>query len=954
MQTLETTLKAAIDGEIHFDAIHRKIYSVDASIYEVEPIGIVLPKSKQALIQTVKIAQRFRTPIIARGAATGITGGCLGNALIIDTSKYLNRILEINYQEAYAICEPGVVQDRLNEALAKEGYRLGPDTSTGNRATLGGMVANNSAGSRSLRYGTMADHLQEIEILLADGSLMTLQTLDEKKWADKRSQSDLEGHIYRELYRLRTQYHAAIQDHFPKIPRRVSGYNLDALTQDGPINFCRLFAGSEGTLGIATRIKLRIVKKAKSVGLCVLPHANMLQGMESVERMLSHDPMALEVIDDKIINMARHSPSMKDKLSWLTGTPQAIFIAEFDGETPKEVSDKLQRFANDMQNQQIGEGEALCLQDPVAIANIWEVRKSGLGLLLSKRSYSRAIAFLEDISVAPKELSHFMKEFVFYLEKQGKSAGIYGHVGSGCMHVRPYIDLRKSDDVALMEKMMVDVSEMLLKHGGALSGEHGDGRVRTWLNEKMFGKEIYQAFIELKAAFDPENRMNPGKIVHGTPFLQELRLDPDTKQAEIKTFLDFGREGGFNLSVDMCNGNGSCRKAEKVMCPSFQASGDEYHTTRARAQALRSIVNGRTPISSFTSQGIYDILDLCLECKGCKTECPSEVDMAKIKAEFLYHYQQKHGISFRSRAFAHIGRLSTILSLFPAVANYLSQTRLMKWLQNKIGIAPERSLPKLALQPFSYWLKMRKSPRLAKPPVVLFNDTYTEFFNPEIGQAAVAVLEALGYNVIVPAWQCCGRTAMSKGLLPEAQQMGNRIINTLLPFAENGIPIVGLEPSCILTIKDDYLALLPKRKEAVETVTNRCKTFDEFVADHLKNEQLPLNLVKSEKQVLLHGHCHQKALVGTAATMRVLKALPGFTVNEIPSGCCGMAGSFGYEAEHYPMSMQIAELKLMPAIRKAPDAFIIADGFSCRCQIDHSTTRKALHLAEIISDALEK
>lgn len=955
MKQLFDLLKETISGEVHFDTLHKKVYSVDASIYEIEPIGIILPKNKEDLIQAVNLANIHNVPIIPRGAATGITGGCLGRALIIDTSKYLNHIQEINFQEEYAICEPGVVQDRLNEALASQGYRLGPDTSTGNRATLGGMVANNAAGAHSLLYGKMVNHVESVELLLASGQLITFNSIDEMTWKQKRLQNNEEGHIYREVYRIREQYRHDIEAHFPKLSRRVSGYNLDELLKSTPLNIAKLITGSEGSFGLITEIKVKISKRPRITGLCIVHCEDLIEGLSCLNQMLAFHPISLEMMDHHILEMGRVSPSMKGKLDWLIGKPQAVFVAEFEAGSKEEVVEQQLLFSKTMNALKIGYA-CISLSDPSKMAHVWDVRKAGLGLLLSKRSYSRAIAFLEDMTVAPEQLPSFISKFFRYLTSIGKMAGIYGHAGAGCMHIRPYIDLRQIDDVLLMEKMMTDISDLLLEHGGALSGEHGDGLVRSWLNKKMFGERLYQAFVELKTAFDPHNLMNPGKVVHGTPFLENLRLSPEIKQVKIDTFLDFSREGGLELAADLCNGNGLCRKAEKIMCPSFQATGDEFHTTRARAQALRSVINGRLPIRDFTSHAMHAVLDLCLECKGCKTECPSEVDMAKMKAEFLYQYQERHGYSWRSKLFANIGKINAINSAFPRFFNWIAKNTMAKNVLNLLGISKERELPLLTKERFSNWhahqvLDIHEN----KKQVILYNDTYTEFNYPEIGQSAVKVLSALGYEVIVPQWHCCGRPAISKGLLKQAQIMAKHVVDMLLPYAQKGIPIIGLEPSCLFAIKDDFLGLLGKTMHAEALmVSDACITFDDFLALHLENGNLPLTFRHHSCDVLLHGHCHQKALTGMQNSIAVLKAIPGFRVSEIDSGCCGLAGSFGYEKEHYAISMKIGELRLFPAIRSSlPNALIVANGISCRSQIQHGTTRSSMHLAELLAISLE-
>lgn len=938
------------DGDVHFDRLHRKIYSVDASIFEVEPIGIVIPRTKEALIFAVNTARRHGVPIIPRGAATGITGGCLGTGLIIDLSKYFNKILTINTEERYAICESGVVQDQLNHALEPSHLRLGPDTSTGNRATLGGMVGNNASGARSLRYGVMADHLIELELLLASGELLQFKEISQLEWENKLVQQNAEGAIYRTLEHLRREYHHEIEQHLPKLPKRSSGYNIDALLSPFPINPCRLIAGAEGTLGIVTQMKVKSCPRPKTTGLCLIHFNAMEEALQSVTCLLKEKPLALEMIDDKIIQAGRTSPALRDKLQFLQNDPKAVVIVEFDADTIDQLQVKLQQFTQDLIKNSIGYTHTVLL-DATSIATLWEMRKSGLGLLLSKRTYSRAIAFIEDISVAPDQLASFMQKFYVLLKSHQKEAGIYGHVGSGCMHIRPYIDLRSPEELALMQKIMLEVTNLVLEHHGSLSGEHGDGYIRTWLNRKQFGKELYRAFQELKHAFDPDHLMNPDKIVslnEAMPAEELLRIHPQIKQTKISTFQDFTNEGGFELAVDLCNGNGLCRKPEKLMCPSFQATHDEFDTTRARAQALRAVINGRLPVEDFSSHALYDVLDLCLQCKGCKTECPSEVNMAKMKTEFLYHYYNTHGTPLRELIFSRLDIINRWTQPVASLFNLTNRSGIGKLLRQFLNISPKRPLPDLARKRFSSLFK--QATIKSDKTVVLFNDTFTEFNTPDVGLAAVKVLQALGYEVISPAWQCCGRAALSKGKLKHAKQLANKLIETLLPYAKRGIPIIGLEPSCILTIKDDFAALTRRELKILSEAT---VTFDQFIAKHIHDGKLPIPLRRIDSEIHLHIHCHQKALVGNGPTLSILKAIPDAKFKEIDSGCCGMAGSFGYEKEHYDLSMQIGELKLFPAIRNIDEnGIIIANGSSCRHQITHGTERHALHLAEFLANQL--
>ncbi len=889
MSDFLSELKRHAKGELRSDPISRRAYSVDASIYEVEPLAILQPIDNEDVATALAIAAKHNIPLTARGAATGITGGCLGSGLILDLSRHMNQIVSINLEEQYAICQPGVIQDDLNRALAPHGYRLGPDTSTGDRATLGGMLANNAAGARSLRYGSMVDHILEV-------ALATEQKLPT---------------VLRKLDAIRLKYGEEIAAHFPKLPRRVSGYNLDALLEQ-PFNLGKLIAGSEGTLAIVTEMKLRIVPNFKRSVLCLIPFDTILAAMREVEGLLAYNPLSLEMIDSKIISLGRS----RHRLSWLKGTPEALLIVEFEGETAPALG--------------------TILTDPKTIAQVWELRKAGLGLLLSRRTYSRAVAFIEDLSVPPHNLAPFMEQFLALLSSKGKEAGIYGHVGAGCLHIRPYFDLRDASELKRMREMMIEVCDLVLAHGGVLSGEHGDGLVRSWLNKRLHGKTLYAAFEEVKKAFDPDNRLNPGKIVHGPPPEENLRFTPIKPWP---TFLDFKAEGGIELAADLCNGNGLCRKRDKVMCPSFQVTQDEYDTTRARAQALRGLIHGQLTTKDW--DGIYQVLDLCIECKGCKAECPSQVDMAKMKAEFLFQYQEKKGYSLRSRLFGHLSRFYSWASPFATAVNALSGTRFAKWLMRSVGMTDKRPLPLLTTQRFSDWWHKHVSPPSVKT-VVLFNDTYTEFLEPQIGIAAVKVLESMGYQVIVPLWQCCGRPLISKGLLKPARAQSEKLLASLMPYAKQGHKIVGLEPSCLSALVDDFAGLCDNR-----LLAPACCTFDAFVAAEKPQFK------KLAKPILVHGHCHQKALVGMKETLEVLRSIPGATVEEIPSGCCGMAGSFGYEKEHYEFSLKIGELTLLPAVRaSAAETMIVANGLSCRTQIAQATGRKPLHLAELLAEII--
>lgn len=931
--------------EARFDSISKQIYSVDASIYEVKPLAVIVPKSLEELRLSVLLATKYGISITARGAATGITGGCLGAGVIIDTSKYLNKILEIDWFKEIAYVEPGVIQDQLNQALSTQGYRLGPDTSTGDRATLGGMVANNAAGARSLFYGRMVDAVEEVELILSNGKVLSFVPLTEEELAEKLKLPDEEGHIYREVEALKKEYSTEIKKAFPQIPRRVSGYNLDELIKTGFNNFAKLICGSEGTLGVISKIGVRIVKKPLKTALCLIYFQTILEAMADIKAILGFKPMALELIDEKILEAGKKAPSMRGKLDWLKVNHGNILVAEFQGESEQSLKQTVDLFRESMHKAKIGM-EVQPIFSKVDMANIWAIRKSGLGLLLSKRSYTRAIAFIEDLSLPPQKLVLFMERFLNYLKSIDKEAGIYGHAGSGCMHIRPFINTRSNAELALAKKMMLDISDLVKEVGGAMSGEHGDGLVRSWMNENFFGPKLYEAFKRLKNAFDPDNLMNPGKIVDGRPFEENLRFNPNRPMKSFETFFSFKKEGGLELAADLCNGNGLCRKKEGVMCPSFQVTGDEYDTTRARATALQGVLQGKLQPESLANKDLLEILDLCIQCKGCKTECPSQVDMAKMKAEILFQYQKKYGYSVRNWLFANLGFL--LDWSFPLKGLY-NRFKDFKFLKSFLGVANERTLPALAPQKFSEYFATVKQKKGQK--VVLFNDTYTEFIQPEIGKAALKVLNALGYEVILLPWKCCGRPHISKGFLKEAKRQAEENFKQFNPFAEQNIPIIGLEPSCILTFTDEYCDLLEGKES--ESFMKQSILFDTFLHQHLSQGKLPLSFKTQAKTAHVQVHCHQKSSMGAKITLEVLRGVNNCTVHEIPSGCCGMAGSFGYEQEHYTFSMQIANLVLLKTIRSLKSSTsLVANGFSCRTQIFDGCGIKALHLAEFLAENL--
>ncbi len=847
------------------DLGHRHAYAVDASILEILPQAICIPSNKQELIDAVRSTD---LPLAARGGGTGITGGCLTEGLVLDLTR-LNKILEINIEDEYVRVEPGVVQDTLNEALAPYGYRLGPDTSTGNRATIGGMIGNNASGAHALCWGTTADALLSVDLVLADGSEMTLSETPDPA-----------------LAALLSEHNEAI-DELPTFHKRSSGYLLNQTHQ------AKIIAGSEGTLGIVTEAKLKIVPIPQKTGLAILTFSSLEEALKKVASLLPLKPMAIELIDHKIIEMGRLSPSMRGKLDWLEGDPQALLIVEM--EDPISVGGQV-------------------ITDQRTINHVWALRKAGLGLLLSRRTYSRAVAFIEDLVVPPEKLVPFTSELKALLAAHGKEAGIYGHVGSGCLHVRPFVDIGEETDTMLA--MLEEATSLVRAYGGALSAEHGDGKVRAAHAKHLFSDRVLAAFRAVKEHFDPTYKLGRGNILSDTFPTETLRKKPSQKPPE--PVFDWSREGGFDLSIDLCNGNGACRKKDGLMCPSFHAEHDEYHTTRARAQSLRAALRGELP---FDSKEIKDVLEWCIECKGCKTECPSQVDMAKMKAEFLHQYG-KH--SLRDRLFANVSTLSRIGSFLAPLSNLLPTPP---------GMA--RKPPPFARKRFSKSLEAVKG---GTRQVVLFNDTFTEFYTPEVGRAAYQLLTHLDYEVIIPPYTCCGRPLISKGFLNRAKRQAARLVTTLLPYAERGIPIVGLEPSCLSSLEDDAVDLHP----SAHIIAAHATSLEALLADQLQG--------LADDEVYLHVHCHQKALHGVEESLHLLP-----NAHLLKASCCGMAGSFGYEKEHYDFSKAIGERHLFPSVRQMPEgATLIASGTSCRHQIAHFCDKKPVHLAEFLADCIKK
>ena len=949
---IEAELRKRIEGDIRFDHYSRLLYSTDASIYQIEPIGVVVPRHKGDVQTAIEIANQFDAPLLPRGGGTSLAGQAVGHAIVLDFSKYMQSVLEVNQEELWCRVQPGLVQDELNAYVRPMGLQFGPDTSTSNRATIGGMIGNNSAGAHSLTYGKTLDHVLELSVLLSDSSEVVLKDLSPESLADKSRLDTSEGRIYRAIARLAREHESEIRTRYPKIMRRVSGYNLDEFIKPQPFNLSRILVGSEGTLGTVVEAKMRLVPKPKWTAMDVIHFDNDQEALECSQVVLQTAPYAMESTDKMILNLARGNIEQSRKLGFVQGNPDALLMVEYAGETETEVKEQVYKLEELRKKERIGYTATLAFK-PEEVKAIWGVRKAGLGLLLGTKGDKKPIAFVEDTAVAPAQLPEFIKRFRKIITSHDAVAGYYGHCSVGCMHIRPLINLKEASEMKKMVSIAAAISDLVLEFNGAMSGEHGDGLARSHFNRKLFGPVLYEAFRQVKQAFDPKNLMNPGKIVDAPFMTESLKISPRYETWEPETTLNFKDQGGFARAVEMCSGMGECRKKlDGTMCPSYMATLDEEHSTRGRANALRAVLSGKVPREEFTGNRLHEVMDLCLECKACKAECPSNVDMAKLKYEFLDHYHRANGLPLRNRMFGGIERLNRIGSQFAPISNWIAGSGLNRWLMEKlVGIDRRRPLPRFAGVTFEDWFGTHRTEGDgAQGQVVLFHDTFNNLNTPKVAIAATRLLERLGYQVLLVDKRCCGRPMISKGMLGEAKSNAAWNVDQLFVYAEKGVPIVGLEPSCLLTLRDEYPEFL--RTTEARRVSEHSFLLEEFLAKEAQAGKVSLRLATRGRRALLHGHCHQKALVGTAPTVAVLKSA-GFDVSEIDSGCCGMAGSFGFEKEHYDLSLTIGNRRLAPAVKAAgADVEIVAPGISCRQQIEHLTTRKAKHPAEVLWEAM--
>jgi FAD/FMN-containing dehydrogenase/Fe-S oxidoreductase len=970
-ESLFDALSHKLEGELYTDISTRLQYATDASAYREIPVAVALPKSKKDVKRLIAFAKQNCMSLIPRTAGTSLAGQVVGRGIIVDISRYWGKIVEFNAAEGWVIVEPGVILDELNQYLKPHGLFFGPETSTSNRCMIGGMVGNNSCGSHSIVYGSTRDHTLSVKMILDDGNEYEFGPVTHSKFKEKLTLQNCEGDIYRHLNSILSDKNNAneIIEQYPKsiIKRRNTGYALDLLLDNGifssstkPFNLCNLIAGSEGTLGIITEIKLNLVNLPPHNKALVCIHlASREEAFKANLVALRHKPWAVELMDNLILECTKGNIEQRKNRFFIKGDPGAILIVELANDSKKEIDETAKVLESDMLAE--GYGYYFPIIWGSDMAKVWALRKAGLGVLSNIEGDAKPVSLVEDTAVAVEDLPEYMDEFKQIMDNHGLECVYHAHIGSGELHLRPVLNLKDANDVRLFREIAFEVAHLVKKYRGSISGEHGDGRLRGELIPIMVGEKVYEMFREIKKVWDPNNIFNPNKIVDTPPNNTSLRYEPGRKDPLVNTLMDFSSVGGVLRAIEKCNGSGDCRKTELAggtMCPSYMATRHEANTTRARANILREFITNSNKKNPFDHKEIYDILDLCLSCKGCKNECPSSVDMAKLKAEFLHQWYKNHNLPIRSWLIANITRIYAIGSLLPSVTNFFLTNAITKGIMAKaFGFANYRELPKLYKTTLKRWYKKRGRTIANGRKVYLLADEFTNFNDTTIGIKAIELLEKLGYEVVIPKILESGRTYISKGLLNNAKRIANRNVKILHGVVSQVTPLIGVEPSAILSFRDEYPDMVDAELKSKATdLAKHCLLFDEFFVREVGAGNIDVeSFTHNEKSIKLHGHCQQKAVASTASTKAMLSFPKNYKVEEIPSGCCGMAGSFGYEKEHYDLSMKVGELILFPEIRSIPkEVYLAASGTSCRHQIKDGTKRDAVHPIEIIWDAMKK
>jgi len=954
------------------DTLTRRLYANDASMYEELPDAVAFPSSTEDIQKIVEEAKKRQVSITPRSGGTSLAGQATGGGIIMDVSRNMTNVHRIDEEQKIAEVSPGVIRDTLNRQAAPFNLEFGPDTSTTNRCMIGGMIGNNSCGSFSIKHKTTREHVLELEAVLSDGSITTFKPLTEEELEQKKQLDNLEGHIYRSILNLLERNKELIRASYPhpEIIRRNTGYALDRLlemnpfTPDGrPFNLCELLCGSEGTLALTGKAVLNLVPVDPVKLMVVAQFESLQESLEATVEAVKYEPAAVELADHYILEATKGNIEQRKNRFFLEGDPKALLMIQFEGQSMAELEQRVKKLINSLKENSLGYAFPI-LREENKIKRAWDLRKAGLGLLMGMKQDAQTPSFVEDTAVRVQDLPSYAAEFQKLLDRYDTQCVFYAHASVGELHLRPIINLREEGGIEKMKSMAADVADLVKKFGGSLSGEHGDGRARAPYIEKVLGKEMIPVLKQVKEIWDPNYLFNPGKIVEADPIDKDLRYTPKTPSVDVQTEFKWRKEGGFDAAIGLCNGAGVCRKLADsggTMCPSYMATKDEKDSTRGRANVFRQVFFEQQA-DAFEDEDIKEALDLCLSCKACKSECPANVDMAKMKAEFMHRWQKERGTSASAKFFGTPDRLYPLASKLSGVVNAAGALAPSKWMAHKLfNIHPERDLPKFASQTFTDWYRKsnnkQKREDITTQQVVLLVDIFTNYHEPEIAKAALNVLRKLGYHVIVPEYMASGRPQISKGLLEEAKQLFEKNLQRLQPFITDGTPIIGLEPSEILTLRDEYTDMATEEQYgAVQKLAEQTYLFEEFINQHLQkasNSDTISNVNSSWDPVYVHGHCHAKALTGTEPLVACLKQA-GYQVYELQTGCCGMAGSFGYEANHYEVSMDIGELKLFPALRELKeDSTICAPGFSCRHQIKDGVQLKSHHPAVLLEKALK-
>ena len=968
---LERRLKAHLLGEVQFDAFTRGRYATDASHYQIMPLGVVAPRSVKEAEYALALAREEGVSVLPRGAGTSQAGQTVNSSLVIDCSKYLDHLIELDVPGRRCVVEPGIVLDELNRRLKPHGLWFPVDISTSSRATIGGMVGNNSCGARSLRYGNTRENVLSIDAVLADGTVAHFGPAA-RDLSDLPPASPLLP-LARDLLALAAREADEIETRFPKLQRRVGGYNLDALVPGrNDLNFAHLLVGSEGTLAFSTRIELKLspLLGARAVGACHF--GSFFQAMDAAQHIVKLGPIAVELIDRTMLGLAREIAMFRPTIDAVVrGDPEAVLFVEFAEDDQYHNLRRLMQLRELMGDLGLGWnktgakwGGVLEVFDPKLQAAITETRTAGLNIMMSMKEEGKPVSFVEDCAVPLSRLAEYTSKLTDIFAKHGTRGTWYAHASVGCLHVRPVLNLRLEHDVEAMRAIAEEAFELVRAYKGSHSGEHGDGIVRSEFHEKMFGGRLVRAFEQVKEWFDPKGLYNPGKIVRAPKFddRRVFRYGPDYRGENIRTQLDWsaypGAGGGFQGAVEMCNNNGACRALTGVMCPSYRVTRDERDVTRGRANTLRLAITGQLGGDALASDEMAETMKLCVSCKACRRECPTGVDMARMKIEVQAARVAKRGLSLHDRLIGYLPRYAPLAAKWPILANLRNDApRLRRWSERYAGLSARRSLPRWRADA---WREPTRFPSATETrSVVLFADTFNRYFEPENIEAALAVLAAGGYTVHLPKPTdggsrplCCGRTFLAVGLIDEARREAERCVAALAPFLEPAIPFVGLEPSCMLGFRDEIPSLV--KREDARRLAASALLFEEFLAREAKAGGLNLALAPVAKRALLHGHCHQKSFAAMAAVEAVLKLVPDLAVETVDSSCCGMAGAFGYGADTIDVSLKMAELSLLPAVRKAEaDTLILADGTSCRHQIKDGSGREALHVARVLAMSVD-